>query len=86
MPIWSNMRKRACTPSCAICGRKSDWFRSANWPIISPIRNFIPGIWKRRVSGSKRKKRIGKFSAPFGLTKMSRVEVEEPAYLCDEDE
>jgi uncharacterized protein len=32
------------------------------------------------------KKRIGKFSAPFGLTKMSRVEVEEPAYLCDEDE
>lgn len=29
------------------------------------------------------KKRIGKFSAPFGLTKMSRVEVEEPAYLCD---
>src|SRR5262245_20151400 len=32
------------------------------------------------------KKRLGKFSAPFGLTKMSRVEVEEPAYLCDEDE
>jgi hypothetical protein len=31
------------------------------------------------------KKRIGKFSAPFGLTKMSRVEVEEPAYLCDEE-
>src|SRR5262249_25553893 len=30
------------------------------------------------------KKRIGKFSAPFGLTKMSRVEVEEPAYLCEE--
>ena len=32
------------------------------------------------------KKRIGKFSAPFGLTKMSRVEVEEPAYLCDQEE
>jgi len=31
------------------------------------------------------KKRIGKFSAPFGLTKLSRVEVEEPAYLCDEE-
>ncbi len=31
------------------------------------------------------KGRIGKFSAPFGLTKMSRVEVEEPAYLCDQD-
>src|ERR1051326_1409692 len=29
------------------------------------------------------KKRIGKFSAPFALTKLSRVEVEEPAYLCD---
>ena len=27
-----------------------------------------------------------KFSAPFGLTKMSRVEMEEPAYLCDEGE
>ena len=34
----------------------------------------------------ERKKRLGKFSAPFGLTKMSRVEVEEPAYLCDEGE
>jgi hypothetical protein len=31
------------------------------------------------------KKRIGKFSAPFALTKLSRVEVEEPAYLCDEE-
>jgi hypothetical protein len=31
------------------------------------------------------KKRIGKFSAPFGLTKLSRVEVEEPAYLFDEE-
>jgi hypothetical protein len=31
------------------------------------------------------KKRISKFSAPFGLTKLSRVEVEEPAYLCDEE-
>lgn len=31
------------------------------------------------------KKSLGKFSAPFGLTKMSRVEVEEPAYLCDEE-
>src|SRR5881394_2975782 len=29
----------------------------------------------------ERKGRIGKFSAPFGLTKMSRIEVEEPAYL-----
>ena len=33
----------------------------------------------------ERKGRIGKFSAPFGRTKMSRVEVEEPAYLCDEE-
>jgi hypothetical protein len=33
----------------------------------------------------ERKGRIGKFSAPFGLTKMSRVEVEEPAYLCEEE-
>jgi hypothetical protein len=33
----------------------------------------------------ERKGRLGKFSAPFGLTKMSRVEVEEPAYLCEED-
>ena len=32
----------------------------------------------------ERKGRIGKFSAPFGLTKMSRVEAEEPAYLCEE--
>lgn len=32
------------------------------------------------------KKRIGKFSAPFGLTKLSRVEVEEPASLCDQEE
>jgi len=31
------------------------------------------------------KKRIGKFSAPFGLTKLSRVEVEEPAYLCESE-
>lgn len=31
------------------------------------------------------KKRIGKFSAPFALTRLSRVEVEEPAYLCDEE-
>jgi len=31
----------------------------------------------------ERKGRIGKFSAPFGLTRMSRVEVEEPAYLCE---
>ena len=30
------------------------------------------------------KQRIGKFSAPFGLTKLSRVEVEEPAYICDQ--
>jgi len=33
----------------------------------------------------ERKGRIGKFSAPFGLTKLSRVEVEEPAYLFEED-
>jgi hypothetical protein len=33
----------------------------------------------------ERKGRIGKFSSPFGLTKLSRVEVEEPAYLCEED-
>ena len=32
----------------------------------------------------ERKGRIGKFSAPFGLTKMSRVEAEEPAYLSEE--
>lgn len=31
----------------------------------------------------ERKGRIGKFSAPFGLTKLSRVEVEEPAYLWE---
>lgn len=31
------------------------------------------------------KKRVGKFSAPFALTRLSRVEVEEPAYLCDEE-
>ena len=30
------------------------------------------------------KGRIGKFSAPFALTKLSRVEVEEPAYLWQE--
>jgi hypothetical protein len=34
----------------------------------------------------ERKGRIEKLSAPFGLTKLSRVEVEEPAYLCDEGE
>jgi hypothetical protein len=28
---------------------------------------------------------IGKFSAPFTLTRLSRVEVEEPAYLCEEE-
>jgi uncharacterized protein len=33
----------------------------------------------------ERKGRVGKFSAPFGLTKLSRVEVEEPAYLCEEE-
>lgn len=33
----------------------------------------------------ERKGRVGKFSAPFGLTKLSRVEVEEPAYLYEED-
>jgi uncharacterized protein len=33
----------------------------------------------------ERKGRIEKLSAPFGLTKMSRVETEEPAYLCDEE-
>jgi len=29
--------------------------------------------------------RLGKFSAPFGLTKLSRVEVEEPAYLWEDE-
>ncbi len=29
--------------------------------------------------------RIGKFSAPFTLTKLSRVEVEEPAYVWEEE-
>jgi hypothetical protein len=33
----------------------------------------------------EQKKRITKFSAPFGITKMSRVEVEEPAYLCEDE-
>lgn len=33
----------------------------------------------------ERKGHIEKLSAPFGLTKLSRVEVEEPAYLCQED-
>ena len=32
----------------------------------------------------ERKRRIAKFSSPFGLTKLSRVEVEEPAYIVDE--
>jgi len=31
------------------------------------------------------KGRLGKFSAPFALTKLSRVEVEEPAYLWPEE-
>jgi hypothetical protein len=31
------------------------------------------------------KGRIGKFSAPFALTKLSRIEVEEPAYLAEEE-
>ena len=31
------------------------------------------------------KGRIGKFSAPFSLTRLSRVEVEEPAYLWEEE-
>jgi hypothetical protein len=31
------------------------------------------------------KGRIGKFSAPFALTKLSRVEVEEPAYLWEKE-
>jgi uncharacterized protein len=33
----------------------------------------------------ERKGRIQKLSAPFGLTKLSRVEVEEPAYLSEEE-
>jgi hypothetical protein len=33
----------------------------------------------------QRKGRLAKFSAPFGLTKMSRIAVEEPAYLCEEE-
>lgn len=32
----------------------------------------------------ERQGRLAKFSAPFGLTKMSRVEFEEPAYLIEE--
>jgi hypothetical protein len=32
----------------------------------------------------EQKGRLDKLSAPFGLTKRSRVEVEEPAYLCEE--
>jgi uncharacterized protein len=31
------------------------------------------------------KGRVGKFSAPFALTRLSRVEVEEPAYLWEEE-
>jgi hypothetical protein len=31
------------------------------------------------------KGKLEKLSAPFGLTKLSRVEVEEPAYLCEEE-
>jgi hypothetical protein len=31
----------------------------------------------------ERKGRVGKFSAPFGLTRLSRIEVEEPAYICE---
>jgi hypothetical protein len=44
--------------------------------------------WHLEAAGEwlEEKKRIGKFSAPFGLTKMSRVEMEEPAYLCDQEE
>jgi uncharacterized protein len=34
----------------------------------------------------EKKQRIGKFSAPFSLTKMSRTEVEEPAYLWEPGE
>jgi len=32
----------------------------------------------------EQKGRLDKLSAPFGLTRLSRVEVEEPAYLCEE--
>ncbi|HAB19305.1 MAG TPA: hypothetical protein PLX89_22345 [Verrucomicrobiota bacterium] len=43
--------------------------------------------WHLEAAGEwlERKGKIGKFSAPFGLTKLSRVEVEEPAYLIEED-
>src|SRR5204862_7030650 len=39
--------------------------------------------WHLESAGEwlEEKKRIGKFSAPFALTKLSRVELEEPAYL-----
>jgi hypothetical protein len=33
----------------------------------------------------ERKGKLTKLSAPFGLTRTSRVEVEEPAYHCDEE-
>ena len=33
----------------------------------------------------EQKGRLQKLSSPFGLTKMSRVEVEEPAYICDSE-
>ena len=57
-----------------------------NWRTISRIPNLYPWHLEAACEWLEGKKRIGKFSAPFGLTKMSRVEVEEPAYLCDEGE
>ena len=43
--------------------------------------------WHLESTGEwlEEKGRIGKFSAPFALTKLSRVEVEEPAYLWPEE-
>jgi len=45
---------------------------------------LFPGHLEAACEWLERKGLIGKFSAPFGLTKMSRVEVEEPAYLFEE--
>ena len=43
--------------------------------------------WHLESTGEwlEEKGRIGKFSAPFALTKLSRVEVEEPAYLWPDE-
>ena len=43
--------------------------------------------WHLESTGEwlEEKGRIGKFSAPFALTKLSRIEVEEPAYLWENE-